>query len=1172
MSVILVKPNKNTTTVDTVSDQAEKKETRKPTKKSVINVRLDAHAQEEKEKRNELDGAQTHRWRSEYDKKKNRVWRKGTYQCGTVRDDSTSPDTAVVSSVLSVGNSYNLGNEVEPISSDLRVQHLNKKRKTNPPNSTHSRVTQTTSFSIGTHKESVDSVKESDSGVFCQHLESGSTLSNACQADKAKQKSKTWFTHTIVGNWIHSNNLSRHSTKERKEKTSDVQCEPKAGNRNRNRNVWVRNQNLKHRSCKTVSYAATDAFDCHRFPLARKANLEKCLDSASETRDNFNLPGYVYTASVTGDRSNTINKKISKVYKSMSDSDYRNRVKVGFKEENNEGGENSKLPDSVTNQVTSQRTLTNENLTVSNDKLTNCSLQCDDLLPESGGWTAVNNQTPLVYSFYQPALSDSPKRRNSHVGVHLRSTSDCNRHRTVRNVGNGIGELTYDNEHYGISCTAFNSSNNKLACTSTYAGTSALSSSLTALSSPTGEKHFWFNEHPHASHRSNPFAEIALKSAKHNGVVSAFPKLNQLSRSLTRLEGDFNDDDGESIPLTNEVQPTANFNSKSYLSPAETPKRQKTIENSDIDLCRELQPMDDNVEINKQNSKRQTKPTEVTTSANTNSARKNQSNNSKTMNIGYRLGYRRTLFERRKRLSDYALIFGMFGIIVMVIETELSSGNLADKKGKVLHCSSTDQIEKAWSGSLWKDCAWKATYFSLALKCLITLSTTVLLGLVIGYHAREIQLFMIDNGAEDWRIAMDYERVMYICLELVVCSIHPLPGFYTFEWSARQAFSNIITVATADVDILLSIPMFLRLYLIARVMLLHSRLFTDASSRSIGALNKINFNTRFVMKTLMTICPGTVLLVFSISLWIIASWTIRACERYHDAETINSNFLSAMWLISITFLSIGYGDVVPNTYCGRSVCLLTGIMGAACTALVVAVVARKLELTKAEKHVHNFMMDTQLSKRVKNAAANVLRETWLIYKYTKLADKLDSRKIRRHQRKFLHAIYQLRSFKMEQRKLNDQANTLIDFAKMQIRVSDMLSDITSRNETVEDRVYQIDARLESLEDQVHKLPALLSEIIEAQLSKHFDKLSTSSSQCGGSRKTARASGDLRLRNKETSKSLASSSSASSTPMLHTAWPNDNLTSTLDNRNTLKLKLADNQTQSVDCDLEQEYPT
>lgn len=39
--------------------------------------------------------------------------------------------------------------------------------------------------------------------------------------------------------------------------------------------------------------------------------------------------------------------------------------------------------------------------------------------------------------------------------------------------------------------------------------------------------------------------------------------------------------------------------------------------------------------------------------------------------------------------------------------------------------------------------------------------------------------------------------------------------------------------------------------------------------------------------------------------------------------------------------------------------------GAGCTALLVAVVSRKLELTRAEKHVHNFMMDTQLTKRVR---------------------------------------------------------------------------------------------------------------------------------------------------------------------------------------------------------------
>ncbi|XP_036089817.1 small conductance calcium-activated potassium channel protein 1 isoform X3 [Rousettus aegyptiacus] len=425
-----------------------------------------------------------------------------------------------------------------------------------------------------------------------------------------------------------------------------------------------------------------------------------------------------------------------------------------------------------------------------------------------------------------------------------------------------------------------------------------------------------------------------------------------------------------------------------------------------------------------------------------------QRGSGKPPNVGHRLGHRRALFEKRKRLSDYALIFGMFGIVVMVTETELSWGVYT-----------------------------KESLYSFALKCLISLSTVILLGLVVLYHAREIQLFMVDNGADDWRIAMTCERVLLISLELAVCAIHPVPGHYRFTWTARLAFTYAPAAAEADVDVLLSVPMFLRLYLLGRVMLLHSKIFTDASSRSIGALNKITFNTRFVMKTLMTICPGTVLLVFSISSWIIAAWTVRVCERYHDKQEVTSNFLGAMWLISITFLSIGYGDMVPHTYCGKGVCLLTGIMGAGCTALVVAVVARKLELTKAEKHVHNFMMDTQLTKRVKNAAANVLRETWLIYKHTRLVKKPDQARVRKHQRKFLQAIHQLRSVKIEQGKLNDQANTLADLAKTQNAMYDLMSELHAQHEDLEARLAALESRLDSLGTSLQALPGLIAQAI-----------------------------------------------------------------------------------------------
>lgn len=67
---------------------------------------------------------------------------------------------------------------------------------------------------------------------------------------------------------------------------------------------------------------------------------------------------------------------------------------------------------------------------------------------------------------------------------------------------------------------------------------------------------------------------------------------------------------------------------------------------------------------------------EDSTKANSNNPTREEGNakQKKTKDIGYRLGQRKALFGKRKLLSDYALVCGMFGILVMVVETELSRG------------------------------------------------------------------------------------------------------------------------------------------------------------------------------------------------------------------------------------------------------------------------------------------------------------------------------------------------------------------------------------------------------------------------------------------------------------------------------------------------------------------
>ena len=409
-------------------------------------------------------------------------------------------------------------------------------------------------------------------------------------------------------------------------------------------------------------------------------------------------------------------------------------------------------------------------------------------------------------------------------------------------------------------------------------------------------------------------------------------------------------------------------------------------------------------------------------------------------NVGYRLAKRKELFKRRRVVCDFALFFAMIGIVLMVAETELYMAHVYEK-------SNTP---------------------SLLLKSCITISTVTLLGFVIWYHALDVKLFMCDNSVEDWRLAMSSNRVLKIIIELVTYAIHPIPGDYDFEWTTLDAQTHDIGHVIVPVDVIFSIPMFLRFYLLCRVLMLHSKLFTDASSQSLGALNRIHFNFKFIFKSMMTLYPEYVLTVLMLSAFIVSSWLFRACEMYHDE--VHANFFNSMWLIAITFLSVGYGDIVPNSYCGRGIAVLTGIFGAGCTALLVAVLARKLELSRAEKYVHNFVIDVELDKRYKHAAANILKAGWFVYKNRKL-DK--GGVVRRYQRKLLKAIHSIRDVKQEQRRLVDSSVTMVEMCKMQNSMYETCVRLDLRHIEMESRVSGLEKRLESMDD---KLDILCSRV------------------------------------------------------------------------------------------------
>ncbi|XP_005090058.2 small conductance calcium-activated potassium channel protein-like [Aplysia californica] len=417
--------------------------------------------------------------------------------------------------------------------------------------------------------------------------------------------------------------------------------------------------------------------------------------------------------------------------------------------------------------------------------------------------------------------------------------------------------------------------------------------------------------------------------------------------------------------------------------------------------------------------------------------------NPKFENVGIRLALRKELYAKRKKICDASLAMALVGIVLMIVETELAAAEVIRR---------TDIT-------------------SIFLKMCVTASTVALLIFIFMYHKMGVQLFTVNNSMDNWRLAMRPRRLLSALAEAVICIVHPIPGEYYISWYTTESDGNLSDKPVqVPLDVILSLPMFLRLYLVCRFLMLHSRLYQDASCQSLGALNRIHFNFRFIFKSFMALYPDYFLAVFMVSLFIITSWTLRLCEMYNDAfhARVHGNFLNSMWLIAITFLTVGYGDIVPNSYCGRGIAVVTGIMGTGCTALIVAVLARKLELSQAEKYVHDFVLEIEIGNKLKIEAANIVKNGWKLYKIHKLSNKTseDERVVLRLQTKLLHAIYNIRELKNRRRRLTDNAVTLVEVSKAQSEMHTGIDHVRIRQIAMEERMSRIETMMSQIYEKV----------------------------------------------------------------------------------------------------------
>jgi hypothetical protein len=167
-------------------------------------------------------------------------------------------------------------------------------------------------------------------------------------------------------------------------------------------------------------------------------------------------------------------------------------------------------------------------------------------------------------------------------------------------------------------------------------------------------------------------------------------------------------------------------------------------------------------------------------------------------------------------------------------------------------------------------------------------------------------------------------------------------------------------------------------------------LFTSDRIKSVAKKYRVNIGFLFAFKAQLKKYPYITLiflLLFSIGIF---GFNMRTFEYGFDpnnsvgSETVkslsNSNFkfyLDSFWVVVITMMTVGYGDIYPNTHMGRIVAFISAIVGMVIVSLLIVTMSTLVEFTSEEKKAHSLIKKMNITQDMKTTArlliSNILR-------------------------------------------------------------------------------------------------------------------------------------------------------------------------------------------------------
>ncbi|KAG3022193.1 hypothetical protein JG687_00003855 [Phytophthora cactorum] len=326
---------------------------------------------------------------------------------------------------------------------------------------------------------------------------------------------------------------------------------------------------------------------------------------------------------------------------------------------------------------------------------------------------------------------------------------------------------------------------------------------------------------------------------------------------------------------------------------------------------------------------------------------------------------RMMLVQAQRRHTAFQVFYGFFGLALMMMQMEyvwFANTRTLPDSCPVEAGTQCPLCFEALGTTVPVD---EGRMILLALRVLITFTTALMLYYIYLYYAAECEVMKLKNIMPPKATLLGSSLRRTLLVEMAVLGVHPIPGIEDVDPKWPQ-----LTLAT-------SLLMFTRVALVLRVVQLRNS-FNSSNGWFIGALTNVDFTSTFFMKSTLKNHPTSCLMASFAALGFAAGYSLYVAERFlcaFKADSCCQPMLlgDALWMLIITILTIGYGDVVPQTTLGRAIAVSAGAFGTLSTAVTIAVMSNYLVLTRSEHKVNAFLKKDEHRRLINDHAARALQ-------------------------------------------------------------------------------------------------------------------------------------------------------------------------------------------------------